>query len=173
MPIADILINKAPGNKIISFLDGNAGYNQFFMSIEDIPNTTFRCPEFVGPFEWVVMTFGLKNAEATNQRPMNMIFHDLLGSIVEIYLDDIVVMSVGFDEHLVDLCLAFERIRKYGLKMNPLKCAFGVSSGRFLSFVVHEKGIEIDSKKIDAINNVQEPTCKQEVQSFLGKINYL
>ena len=66
-------------------------------------------------------------------------FHDLLGIVLEIYIDDTVVKSDGFDHHLADLRLAFERMRRYGLKMNPLKCAFGVSAGKFLGFIIHEK----------------------------------
>nr|AAT93985.1 putative polyprotein [Oryza sativa Japonica Group] len=93
MPIADMMINDASGHKVISFLDGNAGYNQIFMAEEDMYKTAFRCPGFVGLFEWVVMTFGLKNAGATYQRAINLIFHDLLGVILEIYIDDIVVKS--------------------------------------------------------------------------------
>ena len=108
MPIADMLINDASGHRVISFLDGNAGYNQIFMAEEDMSKTAFRCPGFVGLFEWVVMTFGLKNAGATYQRAMNLIFHDLLGVILEVYIDDIVVKSDGMDHHLADLCLAFE-----------------------------------------------------------------
>jgi hypothetical protein len=65
MPIADLLIDAVAGHQIISFMDGNAGYNQIFMSEEDIPKTAFRCPGHVGLFEWIVMTFGLKNAGAT------------------------------------------------------------------------------------------------------------
>jgi hypothetical protein len=65
MPIADTLINNASGNRIISFLDGNAGYNQIFMAEEDASKTAFICLGFIGLFEWVVMTFGLKNAGAT------------------------------------------------------------------------------------------------------------
>ena len=65
MPIADMLINEASGHRVISFLDVNAGYNQIFMAEEDTSKTSFRCPDFVGLFEWVVMTFGLKNAGAT------------------------------------------------------------------------------------------------------------
>jgi hypothetical protein len=61
MPIADLLIDSALGNKVISFLDGNAGYNQIFMAKEDVSKTVFCCPGFIGLFEWVVMTFGLKN----------------------------------------------------------------------------------------------------------------
>jgi hypothetical protein len=86
MPMANILINNASGKKVISFLDGNAGYNQIFMAKEDINKTAFRCPSFVGWFEWVVMTFGLKNARATYECAMNLIFHDLLGVIMEVYL---------------------------------------------------------------------------------------
>jgi hypothetical protein len=116
------------------------------MAEEDVAKTSFRCPGFVGVFEWVVMTFGLKNAGATYQRAMNLIFHDLLGMVLEIYIDDIVVKSVGMQEHFADLCLAVERMRKYRLKMNPLKCAFGVSTCKFLGFIMHEAGIEIDLK---------------------------
>ena len=72
------------------------------------------------------MTFGLKNASATYQRAMKLIFHDLLGIILEVYIDDIVIKSVGLSHHLADLRLVLERMHQYGLKMNPLKCAFGV-----------------------------------------------
>ena len=82
MHIADMLINEASGHRVISFLDGNAGYNQIFMAEEDISKTAFRYPGFVGLFEWVVMTFGLKNTGATYQRAMNLIFHDLLGVVL-------------------------------------------------------------------------------------------
>jgi hypothetical protein len=151
MPIADELVNQASGNKIISFLDGNAGYNQIFMAEEDVSKTAFHCPGFVGLFEWVVMTFGIKNAGATYQRAMTFIFHDLLGIVLEIYIDDVVVKSAAFNDHLADLRLPLERMRKYGLKMNPLKCVFGVSAWRFLGFIEHEHGIEIDPKKVEAI----------------------
>lgn len=116
------------------------------------------------------MTFGLKNADATYQRAMNLIFHDLLGVVVEIYIDDIVVKSDGVDHHLADLRLAFERMCRYGLKMNPLKCAFGVSAGKFLGFIVHERGIEIDPSKIEAIKKIEAPQCKRDMQIFLAKL---
>jgi hypothetical protein len=173
MPIADMLINSASGNKKISFLDGNAGYNQIFMVEEDISKTVFCCPRFTCLFEWVVMTFGLKNAGATYQRAMNLIFHDLLGVLLEVCIDDIVVKLAGFEGHLANLRVAFGRMRKYGLKMNPLKCAFGVSAGMFLGFIVHERGIQVDPKKVESIRKLAEPTCKKDVQKLLGKVNYL
>ena len=95
-------------------------------------------------FEWVVMTFGLKNTGATYERVMNLIFHDLLDVILEVYIDDIVIKSAGLGNHLADLRLALERMRRYGFKMNLLKCAFGVSARKFLGFIIHENCIEID-----------------------------
>src|SRR5919201_1337019 len=131
MPVADVLVDAAAGHKIISFMDGNAGYNQIFMAEKDISKTAFRCPGAISLFEWVVMTFGLKNAGATYQRAMNFIYHKLIGKIVEIYIDDVVVKSEGYKEHLADLRETLKCTRKNGLKMNPNKCAFRVSIGHF------------------------------------------
>jgi hypothetical protein len=117
--------------------------------------------------------FWVKNAGATYQRAMNLIFYELLGIIIEVYIDNIVVKLASLDSHLVDLHLAFEKMRQYGLKMNPLKCAFGVSTGKFLDFIIHEHGIEIDPKWVESMKKVKTPTCKKELQSFLDKVNYL
>jgi hypothetical protein len=173
MPIADVLINNASRNRIISFLDGNAGYNQIFMAEEDASKIAFICPDFICLFEWFVMTFDLKNAGATYQRAMNLIFHELLRNTVEVYIDDIVVKLAEFSSHIAYLRKAFDKMCWYGLKMNPRKCAFGVSAGKFLGFIIHEHGIEIDPDRIKSIRNVGPPTCKVEVQKFLSKVNYL
>jgi hypothetical protein len=173
MPVANLLIDSALGNKMISFLDGNAGYDQIFIVKEDVSKTTFHYLGFVGLFEWVVMTFDLKNAGAMYQSTMNLIFHDLLRVLVDVDINDVVVKSVGFKEHMTSLKLSLERMKKYGLRMNPLKCAFGVTSGRFLGFVVYEHDIQIDPKKIESIRKIGEPVCKRDVQKLLGKINYL
>jgi hypothetical protein len=79
MPIADMLINNASRHRVISFLDGNVGYNKFFVPKEYMSKRAFHCPGFIDLFEWVVMTFGLKNVGTTYQRTMNLIFYDLLG----------------------------------------------------------------------------------------------
>jgi hypothetical protein len=138
MPVAKTLINAAAGNKILSFMDDNAGYNQIFMAVKGIHKTAFRVLGVVGLFEYVVMTFGLKNAGATYQHAMNCIYHDLFGKLVEIYIDDIVVKSTSTGGHLGDLRQVFERTRTFGLKMNLKKYTFGVSVGQFLGFLVHE-----------------------------------
>nr|QBA09453.1 ty3-gypsy sub-class retrotransposonable element polyprotein [Oryza sativa Japonica Group] len=173
MPVADQLVDAASGHKILSFMDGNAGYNQIFMAEEDIHKTAFRCPGAIGLFEWVVTTFGLKSAGATYQRAMNYIYHDLIGWLVEVYIDDVVVKSREIEDHIADLRKVFERTRKYGLKMNPTKCAFGVSAGQFLGFLVHERGIEIPQRSINAIKKIKPPRNKTELQEMIGKINFV
>jgi hypothetical protein len=102
MSIANMLINNASGHRVISFLDGNISYNQIFIAEEHMSKTVFRCLGFIGLFEWVVMTFDLKNVGATYQRAMNLIFHDMLGIILEIYIDDVVVKSDSMDNHLAN-----------------------------------------------------------------------
>jgi hypothetical protein len=133
----------------------------------------FICPGFIGLFEWVVMTFGMKNVDATYQRAMNLIFHELLGNTMEVYIDDIVVKSAEFSSHIADLRKAFDKMCWYGLKMNPRKCAFGVSASMFLGFIIHEHGIEIDPNRIKSIRKVGPPTYKLEMQKFLDKVNCL
>ena len=118
------------------------------------------------------MTVGLKNAGATYQRAMNF-FYEFIGKLVEIYIDDVVVRSRDFVKHLADLREVLECTRKHGLKMNPNKCAFGVSAGQFLGFKVHQKGTEISKRSIDAISKVIAPTNKTEFQSLIGKINFI
>jgi hypothetical protein len=117
--------------------------------------------------------FWFKNAGTTYQRAMNLIFHDLLGVILEVYIDDILVKSDSMNDHLANLRLALKRMRQYELKMNPLKYSFGVSAGKFLGFIIHEHVIKIDPSKIESINKVQLPQCKNDMQKFLEKINYL
>jgi len=119
------------------------------------------------------MTFGLKNAGATYQRAMNFIFHEFIGKLVEIYIDDVVVKSGDFTKHLADLRKVLECTRKHGLKMNLNKCAFGVSAGQFLGFMVHLRGIEISRRSIDAINKIVAPINKTELQSLIGKVNFI
>jgi hypothetical protein len=173
MPVADLLVGAAAGHKVISFMDGNAGYNQIFMAVEDMSKTAFRCPGHIGLFEWIVMTFGLKNVGATYQRAMNYIFHELIGKIVEIYIDDVVIKSLDHGSYLADVRKTLECTRKYGLKMNPNKCAFGVLAGEFLGFLVHEGGIEVGKKSMKAIDEIVPPTNFKELQSLPGKINFV
>ncbi|KAM1010271.1 hypothetical protein ACFX2C_045768 [Malus domestica] len=170
MPISDLLIDAVANHAILSFMDGHAGYNQIFIAEADVHKTAFRCSGALGTYEWVVMPFGLKNAGAIYQRAMNTIFHDLIGTIVEVYIDDVVIKSKQQRTHLDDLRQAFLRMRQHNLKMNPAKCAFGVSAGNFLGFLVHHRGIEVDQNKARAIINAPPSTMKKQLQSLIGKM---
>ena len=105
------------------------------MALRDVEKTAFRTP--IGNFYYTMMPFGLKNASVTYQRAMTAIFHDMVHQELEDYVNDIVVKSRRREEHFHVLRKVFERCRAFKLRMNPLKCAFGVSSGKFLGFLVH------------------------------------
>ncbi|XP_057734319.1 uncharacterized protein LOC130949683 [Arachis stenosperma] len=102
---------------------------------------------------------------------MNAIFHEFIGNFMEVYIDDVMVKLISVSQHIDHLRKAFLTMRKKGLKMNPLKCAFGVSAGNFLGFVVHKKGIAINKNKADAILALSALKSKKEVQSFLATEN--
>ena len=118
-------------------MHGFFSYNQILIVVEDILKTAFRCHGSIGTFEWLVMPFGLKNAGTTYEMAINVIFHDLLGHHMEVYIDDIVVKSKKANEHADHLRKSFEKMRHRYLKLNPLKCAFGVRAGNFLGSLVH------------------------------------
>ena len=134
LPVMEIMIDNTSSYEMFSFMDGFSGYNQIKMDLEDEKHTAFRTP--MGIYCYKVMPFGLKNAGATYQRAMTKIFDDLIHQVVECYVDDLVVKTHSRDQHLKDLRVVFDRIRKYKLKMNPMKCAFGVLSEKFLGFIV-------------------------------------
>lgn len=99
------------------------------MDSSDAKKTAFRTP--MGNFYYTVMPFGLKNAGATYQRAMTTIVHDMLHGCLEDDVDDIMVKSMEVSQHIDDLRRVFTRCRKYNLRMNTLKCAFGVSLEKF------------------------------------------
>ncbi|XP_015170846.1 uncharacterized protein [Solanum tuberosum] len=131
LPIPELMIDATTGYEAMSFMDGSSGYNQIRMALKDEELTAFHTPK--GIFCYKVMPFGLKNAGATCQRAMQNVFDDLLYKNVECYVDDLVVKSRKRSDHLKDLRMVFELLRRYQLRMNPLKCAFGFTSGSSLA----------------------------------------
>ena len=84
-----------------------------------------------------------------------------------------IAKSESEEEHILNLRKLFERLRKFKVKLNPTKCTFGVKSGKFLGFIVSQKGIEVDSDKMRAIIEMSAPSTEKEVQGFLGRLNYI
>ena len=116
------------------------------------------------------MPFGLKNAGATYQRLVNHMFHPQIEWNVEVYIDDMLVKSLDEGKHLHDLQETFDTFRQYNMKLNPSKCAFRVSSGKFFGFIVSYRGIEANPDKIQATLDMKPPQSIKEVQSLIGQI---
>jgi len=112
------------------------------------------------------MPFGLKNVEATYQRLVNAMFKEQTGRTMEVYVDDMLVKSKKAEDHLENLAEMFHVLRKYGMKLNPLKCSFGVASGKFLGFMVNARGIEANPAQVSALREMHAPKTKKELQSL-------
>ena len=104
---------------------------------------------------------------------MTAIFHDMMHKEMEDYVDDIMIKSKTRIGHLQVLEQVFKRCKEYKLRMNPMKCAFGVSAGKFLGFLVHHRGISIDPTKATAIATMKRPTMVRELKNFLGRVSYI
>ena len=146
LPHIDILVDNTAGHALLSFMDGFSGYNQIKMAPEDMEKTSFITSW--GTYCYKVIPFGLKNVGATYQRAATTLLHDLIHKEVEVYVDDMLMKSKDCEGHILALQKFFEWIWFYKLRLNPKKCTFGVTSGNFLGFMVSQRGIEVDHKKI-------------------------
>ncbi|XP_058198489.1 uncharacterized protein LOC131314008 [Rhododendron vialii] len=136
------------------------------MDPDDMEKTAFITPR--GLFCYLVMPFGLKNAGATFQRMVYLLFGILIGKIMEAYIDDMVVKSLKVENHLSHLAEVFAILKKHKLRLNADKCAFGVSSGKFLGYLVTRRGIEADPNQISAIQQLKPPSTPREIQKLTG-----
>ena len=168
LPNIDLLIDSTAGHAMFSFMDGYSGYNQIKLAARDQSKTSFTTPW--GTFCYTVMPFGLKNAGATYQRAMAVIFHDQMHKNMDAYVDDILVKSKEGEDHLDALGQVFERLILYKLRLNPQKCVFGVESGKLLGYMISKKGIEVDPAKAKAIIDMPPPTNLKELRSLQGRI---
>ncbi|KAL6202301.1 hypothetical protein ACLB2K_026009 [Fragaria x ananassa] len=103
---------------------------------------------------------------------MNLIFHDILGKLIEVYIDDVMVKTKMRETHVEDLRQVFTRMRRHNLKMNPAKCVFFAEAGDFLGFIVHQRGIKIPKDKAQTVISASPPTTKKELQQLIGRINF-
>ena len=149
LPRIDQIVDASVGHGMLSFLDAFSGYHQIPMHSPDVEKTSFITPH--GLYCYNVMPFSLKTVGATYQRLVTKIIRPLLESTMEVYIDDILVKSKQRLDHAAHLQQTFDLLRKYGMKLNPLKCAFGVSAGRFLGFMVTQRGIEANPSQLKAI----------------------
>jgi hypothetical protein len=146
-------------------------YNQIMVHPDDREKTTFTTPW--GTFMYAKMPFGLMNVGATFQREMDIEFVDEKDKFIVIYLDDITVYSASDKQHLEHLKKVFQKCRKFDISLNPKKSHFGVEEGKLLGHIISKEGIKIDPNKVEGILKIDTLRSKKEVQSFLGKVNFL
>jgi hypothetical protein len=171
LPKMDHILQKVVGASRISLLDGFSSYNQVLVYLDDQEKTTFTTPW--GTFMYVKMPFGLINVGATFQREMDIAFMDEIGRFIVIYLDDVIVYSKSDEEHLQHLRRVSEKCRKFGISLNPKKTLFGLEEGKLLGHIISKDGIKIDPSKIVAIQKLDHPRNIKELQSVIGKINFM
>lgn len=123
-----------------------------------------------GLFKFVRMPFGLKNAAQTFQRFMDEVVRGL--DFCYVYIDDLLVASSSCEQHLEHLRIVFDRLRHYGIILNPQKCELGVSSVELLGHLVDSAGIHPLRRKVQAIFDFPQPTSRRQLRTFLGLINF-
>ncbi|GJP49600.1 hypothetical protein CLOM_g8787 [Closterium sp. NIES-68] len=171
IPRTDELIDNLCGARYFFKIDLRGGYHQIRVFADDCHKTAFRTR--YGSYEYTVMPFGLTNAPSTFQLTMNGVFRDLLDKCVIIYLDDILIYSKTREQHLKDLEAVFQRLQQHRLITKGSKCEFLKQELEFLGHVISTEGIRIDPKKLRAIQEWKPPTNLQQLQSFLGFVNYV
>ncbi|XP_040362150.1 uncharacterized protein K02A2.6-like [Rosa chinensis] len=171
LPRIDQLIDSTAGYRLLSFMDAFSGYNQIRMNPADEEYTAFTTEK--GLYCYQLMPFGLKNAGATYQRLVNSMFEEVIGTIIEVYVDEMLVKSLTSEDHVSNLSIVFAIILRNGMRLNPQKCIFGVEVGKFLGYIISHKGIEANLEKVQAILDMVSPTYRNEVQSLTGEMLYI
>ncbi|KAL0362014.1 UNVERIFIED_CONTAM: Transposon Tf2-12 polyprotein [Sesamum calycinum] len=146
LPWINILVDSTSECEMLSFLDAYQGYNQIPLAPKDQEKASFVIDQ--GVFCYNVMPFGLKNAGATYQWLVYHMFRDQIGRNMEVYIDDMLVKSIKEQDHVKDLQECFQILKTFGLKLNPTKCTFGIRGGKFLSYMISERGIEFPRERL-------------------------
>lgn len=149
-------------------MDTFSSYNQIFVYEPDQENTAFitNC----GLYCYKVMSFGLKNIRAIYQQLVNKIFKERIRRTMKVYVDDMIIMSVHASDHAGHLTDTFNVIKQHQMRLNPEKCAFGVTSSKFLNFMVKHRGIDSKLNKIFAIIKMKSLQTIKEVKSLVGQL---
>ena len=153
-----------------STLDLASGYWQIGLEESSKAKTAFITQD--GLYEFQKMPFGLHNAPATFQRAMQEVLRGLNWKFVLCYLDDVIIFSSSFSEHIRHLRQVFDRFRVAGLKLQPKKCTFGQTKVKYLGHIVSKDGVATDPDKLHRVKNYPTPAKVDEVRSFLGFVGY-
>ena len=170
MPRVDEVLDSLGDACFFTTLDLASGYWQTPMKPSDMEKTAFCTRQ--GNFEFKVMPMGLVNASYTFQKMMQLVLSGLQWQICMVYLDDVIVYSKSFSQHLRNLRSVFDRLRTEGLKLQPKKCHFCKPEVLYLGHIVGKDGIRPNSEKIAVIRNYPVPSNCNEVRSFVALASY-
>ncbi|KAL4290327.1 hypothetical protein GQ457_14G018800 [Hibiscus cannabinus] len=170
IPTAEELFDELGGAQFFSKLDLLAGYHQIRVKAADVSKTAFRTHE--GHYEFLVMPFGLTNAPSTFQSTMNDVFRPYLRKFVLVFLDDILIYSQNWQDHLEHVRQVLQKLRDNRLVAKKSKCAFGQTQIDYLGHVVSREGLAVDPAKVEAIRAWPLPTTVKGVRGFLGIAGY-
>ena len=168
MPTPDDIFDAIGRATYFSKLDLRSGFHQVPIAEKDRHKTAFWGKQ--GLYQWRVMPFGLRNAPTRFQRMMDQVLAKL--ESVRCFVDDVLVFSCSFEEHLQHLDALFEKLRAAGLKCHPAKCEFGAQEVEYLGHKVTPQGVEPQQAKAEAIAKMQAPRDVSELRSVLGLFNY-
>ena len=166
----DQALDQLGGAIYFSVIDMSRGYFQVPLSKNDRHKTAFTANGKL--WQWKVMCLGLCNAPSTFTRLMDLVLHGLTFNYCLVYLDDTIVYSKSFDEHLSHLEEIFSRLIAAGLKLNPEKCVFAADEVNYLGYLVSSKGIQPDPDKVKIIGEMKFPRSPKEMLRFLGAANF-
>ena len=170
IPRIDDLLDQLRGAKFFIKIDLKLGYHQVPIEQTDVWKTAFKSKE--GLFKWLVMPFGLTNAPTTFMRMMDNLLRPFTNSFVVVYLDDILIFSRSWEEHLQHIQQVLNTLRQHQLYANLEKCSFGMTQIQYLGYIVDEDGVHVDPSKIQVIQDWPAPTTLTELRSFLGLANF-
>ena len=170
LPRIDDLFDQRKGESIFSKIDLRSGYHQLRIKDVDVHKTAFR--KRYGHYEFLVMSFGLKNAPAAFMDLMNRVFRLYVDQFVVVFIDDILVYSKDRENHDTHLRVVLETLRKERLYEKLSKCEFWLNEVYFLGHIVSKEGIQVDPKKIEVVVEWKPPRNVTEVHSFLGLAGY-
>jgi hypothetical protein len=169
LPTPKEIFDALSGSTWFTTLDLRWGYHQVKVAEEDCCKTAFWGPD--GLYEWVVMPFGLKNAPAFFQRIIDSTLRTCR-DFARCYIDDVIVYSKSFEEHLTHLRATFARIREKGVKLHPKKLKLAMPSVPYLGHEIVPNGTAPQQAKVDAIVNMPAPQGVTELRAFPGSVNY-
>jgi hypothetical protein len=170
LPHIDDLIDQLKNDVYFTKLDLHSGYHQIRVAEKDAWNAAFKTKR--GLFEWLVMSFGLCNAHTTFIRVMNDVFGPFLDDFVIVYLDDILIFSRTWDEHVRYAKKVLDTLQRETLYVKFSKCEFGKTALVYLGNILGGGQLKIDPSKIDVIVNWHDPKSVTETRIILGVVQY-